>query len=57
MNTSLWVESYPNELNSELGVQLENDIDCDVAIVGGGYTGLWTAFYLHGIDPSLKVAI
>jgi glycine/D-amino acid oxidase-like deaminating enzyme len=31
--------------------------EVDVAIVGAGYTGLWTAYYLHGIDPSLRIAI
>ena len=36
---------------------LPGDIDVDVAIVGAGYTGLWTAYYLHGIDPSLRIAI
>ena len=29
----------------------------DVAIVGAGYTGLWTAYYLHSIDPSMRIAI
>ena len=29
----------------------------DVAIVGGGYSGLWTAYYLTLLDPSLSVAI
>jgi glycine/D-amino acid oxidase-like deaminating enzyme len=29
----------------------------DVAIVGGGFTGLWTAYYLLGADPSLRVAV
>jgi glycine/D-amino acid oxidase-like deaminating enzyme len=36
---------------------LPGNIDVDVAIVGAGYTGLWTAYYLHGIDPSLRIAI
>jgi glycine/D-amino acid oxidase-like deaminating enzyme len=36
---------------------LPGHIDVDVAIVGAGYTGLWTAYYLHGIDPSLRIAI
>lgn len=31
--------------------------DVDVAIVGAGYTGLWTAWYLLGRDPDLRVAI
>ncbi|MFI9590447.1 NAD(P)/FAD-dependent oxidoreductase [Nonomuraea sp. NPDC052265] len=29
----------------------------DVAIVGGGYTGLWTAYYLKKAQPDLRVAI
>jgi glycine/D-amino acid oxidase-like deaminating enzyme len=36
---------------------LPGHIDVDVAIVGAGYTGLWTAYYLHGIDPSLRIAV
>jgi glycine/D-amino acid oxidase-like deaminating enzyme len=31
--------------------------DVDVAIVGGGYTGLWTAYYLKRADPSLRIAV
>lgn len=31
--------------------------DCDVAIVGGGYTGLWTAYYLKKAQPDLRIAI
>jgi glycine/D-amino acid oxidase-like deaminating enzyme len=29
----------------------------DVAIVGGGYTGLWTAWWLHERAPELRIAI
>ena len=36
---------------------LPGDIDVDVAIVGAGYTGLWTAYYLKKADPSLRIAI
>ncbi|MGD9619178.1 MAG: NAD(P)/FAD-dependent oxidoreductase [Mycolicibacterium sp.] len=31
--------------------------DADVCIVGAGYTGLWTAYYLKRADPTLRVAI
>ena len=34
---------------------LDGDTDADVAIVGGGLTGLWTAWYLLRRDPSLRV--
>jgi glycine/D-amino acid oxidase-like deaminating enzyme len=36
---------------------LEADLDVDVAIVGGGFTGLWTALALKTADPSLRVAV
>ena len=29
----------------------------DVAIVGGGYTGMWTAYYLKKAEPGLRIAI
>jgi len=29
----------------------------DVAILGGGYTGLWTAYYLLRSNPGLRVAV
>jgi glycine/D-amino acid oxidase-like deaminating enzyme len=31
--------------------------EVDVAIVGAGYTGLWTAYYLRRADPGLRVAV
>ncbi len=36
---------------------LAQDLDVDVAIVGAGYTGLWTAFALKEADPNLRVVI
>ncbi|MFI5895739.1 NAD(P)/FAD-dependent oxidoreductase [Actinoplanes sp. NPDC051513] len=36
---------------------LDGDRDADVAIVGGGYTGLWTAYYLSEIAPDKKIVI
>jgi glycine/D-amino acid oxidase-like deaminating enzyme len=29
----------------------------DVCIVGGGYTGLWTAYYLAGLRPELRIVV
>jgi glycine/D-amino acid oxidase-like deaminating enzyme len=37
--------------------RLAGDTSCDVAIVGGGLTGLWTAYYLHQADPSLDIRV
>ncbi len=36
---------------------LTHDHRVDVAIVGGGLTGLWTAYYLAKADPSLRIAV
>jgi glycine/D-amino acid oxidase-like deaminating enzyme len=36
---------------------LPGDLECDVAIIGAGYTGLWTAYYLARHDPSLRIAV
>ena len=36
---------------------LPGGLDVDVAIVGAGFTGLWTAYYLAQRDPSLRIAV
>lgn len=36
---------------------LPADSSCDVAIVGAGLTGLWTAYYLIRADPRLRITI
>jgi glycine/D-amino acid oxidase-like deaminating enzyme len=36
---------------------LDQDLDLDVAIIGAGYTGLWTAYYLKRQAPELNIAI
>ncbi|GAA0496157.1 FAD-dependent oxidoreductase [Paractinoplanes deccanensis] len=36
---------------------LPGDRSADVAIVGGGYTGLWTAYYLSRVAPELSVVV
>jgi glycine/D-amino acid oxidase-like deaminating enzyme len=36
---------------------LPGDTDVDVAVVGAGLTGLWTAHYLAEADPSLRIAV
>ncbi|TDD90540.1 FAD-binding oxidoreductase [Saccharopolyspora karakumensis] len=37
--------------------RLDEDLNVDVAIIGGGLTGLWTAWVLKQRDPSLEVAV
>jgi glycine/D-amino acid oxidase-like deaminating enzyme len=36
---------------------LTGPAQADVAIVGAGYTGLWTAYYLKQADPSLRIVV
>ncbi|WP_405735204.1 FAD-binding oxidoreductase [Streptomyces sp. NBC_00028] len=36
---------------------LAGDATADVVIVGGGYTGLWTAYYLKKAAPFLRVTV
>ncbi len=36
---------------------LPGDREADVCIVGAGYTGLWTAYYLKRADPSLRITV
>ena len=52
---SFWLETSGDDLTPRPA--LTQSIDVDVAILGGGYTGLWTAYYLLCSDPGLKVAV
>ncbi len=52
---SLWHETSGDDLLPR--PSLPGDVDVDVAIVGAGFTGLWTAYYLSERDPSLRIAV
>ena len=54
---SLWWDTLPAGLRAPIGTPLPGDTTADVAIVGAGYTGLWTAYYLMKRDPSLRVVV
>jgi glycine/D-amino acid oxidase-like deaminating enzyme len=49
-----WLEEAPQ---AEPEPPLEGGLDMDVAVVGGGYTGLWTALALREIERSARVAV
>jgi glycine/D-amino acid oxidase-like deaminating enzyme len=36
---------------------LPGPLEADVCIVGAGYTGLWTAYYLAGLLPSARIVV
>ena len=58
MVTDLATRSYWLSLDPyEPGPSLEGDAQADVVIVGGGFGGLWTAYYLLKEDPGMTVAV
>jgi glycine/D-amino acid oxidase-like deaminating enzyme len=52
---SLWMDQLQEPLQPRPA--LTDDLQVDVAIIGAGYTGLWTAYYLKRLAPHLNVAI
>lgn len=57
LNRVLWWDLLPEHLRTPIGEPLRGDIDADVAIIGAGYTGLWTAYYLQQQAPGIRIAI
>lgn len=54
---SWWLAEARAHYGDEPLPPLEEEIEVDVAVVGGGYTGLWTALALKERDPSIRVAL
>lgn len=54
-NYSFWLETAEEELLARPSFKRSEDVD--VAILGGGFSGLWTAYYLLKESPGLRVAI
>ena len=52
---SFWLSTLDDPV--EPRAPLDGDAQFDVAIVGAGYTGLWTAYYLNQREPSCRIAI
>lgn len=50
-NNSLWASS------SSFLFEQDFQESYDIAIIGGGFSGLWSAFHLNKLDTSLKIAI
>ncbi|HEX6336684.1 MAG TPA: FAD-binding oxidoreductase [Jiangellaceae bacterium] len=53
---SYWLDSLSDD-PLDPRPALDGDVAADVAIVGAGYTGLWTAYYLLRAEPSLRVVL
>ena len=54
-SVSFWLGDAGDDLTPRPA--LDGSTDADVAILGAGLTGLWTAFYLRRRDPSLRIVI
>ena len=52
---SFWLETSGDDLTPRPALQ--HSVDVDVVVLGAGYTGLWTAYYLLKANPDLKVAV
>lgn len=52
---SLWHDTVPGSLRRRPG--LPGDLTVDLAIVGAGFTGLWTAYYLLSEDPRMRISV
>ena len=53
MNRSLWRGDEQIAMRNTLS----SNKSVDVAIIGGGFSGLWSAYHLKQIQPSLNIAI
>lgn len=52
---SFWLEDSQDSLVPRQALQGNKTVD--IAIMGAGFSGLWTAYYLLETDPSLDIAI
>jgi glycine/D-amino acid oxidase-like deaminating enzyme len=52
---SLWMDQLEQPFAER--ASLDQDLEVDVVIVGAGYTGLWTAYYLKRQAPRLSIAV
>jgi glycine/D-amino acid oxidase-like deaminating enzyme len=53
-NTSFWLATYGPYTPEP---SLHGDMTADVAVIGGGYTGLSTAYNIHADSPGLRVVV
>ena len=52
--SSFWLDSLPAQ---QLQPPISGDVECDLCIVGGGYTGLWAALQAKADDPTREVVV
>lgn len=54
---SWWLEEALAADPGEACPPLAEDLEADVVVVGGGYLGLWSAWFVTELDPSAKVVV
>jgi len=55
---SWWLrEALAAEKDSAPQAPLTSEISADVVVIGGGFTGLWTAYHLTQAKPDMKVVV
>jgi putative aminophosphonate oxidoreductase len=54
---SLWLQQALPEEEARPAERARGDVSADVCIMGGGYTGLWTALFLKEHEPTLDVVL
>ncbi|WJD72382.1 FAD-dependent oxidoreductase [Pseudomonas asiatica] len=52
-----WLQQALDSAQEAVCPPLQGDVRCDVCIVGGGYTGLWTALMLKEAVPALDIVL
>jgi glycine/D-amino acid oxidase-like deaminating enzyme len=53
-NASFWLGTSRNR---NLHSRLEGNCEADFAIIGAGFTGLWTAHFLKQLEPKLEIIV
>ena len=54
---SWWLDEAAAAFGDDVSDPLGRDIDADVCVVGGGFTGLWTALAVKQREPSTHVVL
>lgn len=57
LGTSWWLEEAATAFGDDVSDPLTRQVDADVCVVGGGFTGLWTALAVKERDPSAHVVV
>ena len=53
-NAGFWLAT---RLDHSLHPRLEGNREADIAIIGAGFTGLWTAHFLKQLEPNLEIIV